>query len=240
MRILIVEDDPTVADALARTFERQGLSPEVVGDGDMASDYLKREEFALILLDIGLPGTDGLTLLKQIRAANASVPVMLLTARDAIGDRIGGLDLGADDYLVKPFSTDEVAARARALLRRANLRASTDLTHGPLRIDTITHRVTLAGQPLELTEREWEVLTFLVRRPEQVIAKEALQVAAGGGVGAGYNAAEVYISRLRAKLEPAGLRIRTVRGFGYMLEDHPMEPAATPEPSTTEQATTAT
>ena len=219
MRILIVEDDATVADALARTFERQGLQPEVVNDGDLAAECLKREQFALILLDIGLPGTDGLTLLKQIREADASVPVMLLTARDAIGDRIGGLDLGADDYLVKPFATDEVAARARALLRRDNLRASTDLVHGPLRIDTITHRVTLAGQPLELTEREWEVLTFLVRRPEQVIAKEALQVAAGGGAGAGYNAAEVYISRLRAKIEPAGIRIRTVRGFGYMLED---------------------
>jgi DNA-binding response OmpR family regulator len=233
MRILIVEDDPTVADALAKTFERQGLQPEVVGDGDRASELLQREEYALILLDIGLPGTDGLTLLKQIRAASPSLPVMLLTARDAIGDRIGGLDLGADDYLVKPFSTDEVAARARALLRRANLRASTDLTHGPLHIDTVTHRVTLDGQPLELTEREWEVLTFLVRRPEQVIAKESLQVAAGGGAGAGYNAAEVYISRLRAKIEPSGLRIRTVRGFGYMLEDYKPQAAeaVTAEPA---------
>ena len=238
MRILIVEDDLTVADALARTFERQGLEPVVVNDGDVAAERLKTESFSLILLDIGLPGTDGLTLLKQIRETDPTLPVMLLTARDAIGDRIGGLDLGADDYLVKPFATDEVAARARALLRRANLRASTDLTHGPLRIDTITHIATLSGQPLELTEREWEVLTFLVRRPSQVIAKEQLQVAAGGGAGAGYNAAEVYISRLRAKLEPAGVRIRTVRGFGYMLEDH--KPAAEAEvPPATEPVTTA-
>ncbi len=220
MNILIVEDDAILAEGVARTVEHMGNVATVVRDGQQAHALLfGSDTFDLMVLDIGLPGIDGLTLLRELRQADLRMPVMLLTARDSIDDRIRGLDLGADDYLVKPVVLSEMAARIRALLRRSTLEASSELLHGALRMDTKAKRLWLSGDELEVTAREWLVLEYLLRRPERVVSKEQLRIAVFGDDEPGYNAVEVYISRLRTKFENAGLRIRTVRGFGYMLED---------------------
>jgi len=148
------------------------------------------------------------------------MPVLLLTARDKVDDRVHGLDLGADDYMVKPFAMPELTARVRALLRRSQSQAGPRVGHGPLTLDMAARRAFLGGAPLELAAREWSVLEVLLGRVERVVSKEAIiQAVAGWGEELSPNAIEVYVSRLRAKLEPAGIRIRTVRGFGYMLED---------------------
>jgi two-component system OmpR family response regulator len=220
VNILIVEDDAILAEGVARTVEHMGNVATVVRDGQQAHALLfGSDTFDLMVLDIGLPGIDGLTLLRELRQADLRMPVMLLTARDSIDDRIRGLDLGADDYLVKPVVLSEMAARIRALLRRSTLEASSELLHGALRMDTKAKRLWLSGDELEVTAREWLVLEYLLRRPERVVSKEQLRIAVFGDDEPGYNAVEVYISRLRTKFENAGLRIRTVRGFGYMLED---------------------
>ena len=220
MNILIVEDDAILAEGVSRAVEHMGNVATIVRDGQQAHALLNgRDTFDLMVLDIGLPGIDGLTLLRELRQADLRMPVMLLTARDSIDDRIRGLDLGADDYLVKPVVLSEMAARIRALLRRSSLEASSELLHGALRMDTKAKRLWLSGDELEVTAREWLVLEYLLRRPERVVSKEQLRIAVFGDDEPGYNAVEVYISRLRTKFENAGLRIRTVRGFGYMLED---------------------
>lgn len=220
MNILIVEDDAILAEGMARTIEHMGNVATVIRDGQQARALLQGgDTFDLIVLDIGLPGIDGLTLLRELRQADRRLPVMLLTARDGIDDRIRGLDLGADDYLVKPVVMSELAARIRALLRRSTLEASNELLHGSLRMDTRARRLWLSGDEVEVTAREWVVLEYLLRRPERVVSKEQLRMAVFGDEEPGYNAVEVYISRLRTKFEDDGLRIRTVRGFGYMLED---------------------
>ena len=220
MNILIVEDDTILAEGMARTIEHMGNVATVVRDGLQARALIAASDtFDLIVLDIGLPGVDGLTLLRELRQADRRLPVMLLTARDSVDDRIRGLDLGADDYLVKPVVMSEMAARVRALLRRSTLEASNELLHGSLRMDTKARRLWLSGDEVEVTAREWMVLEYLLRRPERVVSKEQLRMAVFGDEEPGYNAVEVYISRLRTKFESDGLRIRTVRGFGYMLED---------------------
>jgi two-component system OmpR family response regulator len=221
MRILIAEDDAILGDAVLRTVQQLGHDAQLFTDGLDALRCLGEQRFDLVLLDIGLPGIDGIALLRHLRSSGDETPVMLLTARDGIGDRIAGLDLGADDYLVKPMALSELAARIRARLRRQQLAVSAELTLGPLRLDSDARRAWLSGAELALTTREWGVLEHLMRRPGRVVSKEQVQRAASGEAEAGYNAAEVYVSRLRAKLEPAGVRIRTVRGFGYMLEDQP-------------------
>ena len=218
--ILVVEDDAILAEGVARTVEHMGGVATVVRDGQQAHALLfGGDTFDLMVLDIGLPGIDGLTLLRELRSADRHMPVMLLTARDSIDDRIRGLDLGADDYLVKPVVLSEMAARLRALLRRSTLEVVSELVHGSLRMDAKARRLWLRGEEVEVTAREWLVLEYLLRRPERVVSKEQLRIAVFGDDEPGYNAVEVYISRLRAKFEHAGLRIRTVRGFGYMLED---------------------
>ncbi len=220
MNILIVEDDAILAEGVARTVEHMGGVATVVRDGLQAHALLfGGDTFDLMVLDVGLPGIDGLTLLRELRSADRHMPVMLLTARDSIDDRIRGLDLGADDYLVKPVVLSELAARLRALLRRSMLEVSSELVHGALRMDAKARRLWLRGHEVEVTAREWLVLEYLLRRPERVVSKDQLRIAVFGDDEPGYNAVEVYISRLRTKFENAGLRIRTVRGFGYMLED---------------------
>jgi two-component system OmpR family response regulator len=221
MRVLIVEDDEVLAVGVSSVIEQLGHETVIVRDGLEASRLVEAETFTLVLLDIGVPGIDGLEVLRRLRRQDALTPVMLLTARDGIGDRITGLDLGADDYLVKPVALRELAARIRAMLRRVKVSISSELSHGPLRLDTASRRATLAGGVLELTAREWHILEYLMRRPERVVSKEQIYTAAIGDGESQYNAVEVYISRLRSKLEPAGVKIRTVRGFGYMLEDEP-------------------
>jgi two-component system OmpR family response regulator len=148
-------------------------------------------------------------------------PVLVLTARDAVEDRVRGLDLGADDYMVKPFAMPELTARVRALLRRSQAHGGPRITHGPLTLDTVARRAFLRNEPLELAAREWAVLEVLLAKVEKIVSKEAIiQAVAGWGDDLSPNAIEVYVSRLRSKLEPAGIRIRTVRGFGYMLEEY--------------------
>lgn len=226
MRILIVEDDSTLASGLARVLEGEGHAVDVVSRGEDALAAAQQERFDLLILDIGLPGIDGFETLRRLRATGARVPVLILTARDAVDDRVRGLDLGGDDYMPKPFAAPELAARVRALIRRSQARGGPRVEHGPLVLDTAARRAFLAGEPLELAAREWAVLEVLLANVERIVSKERIiQAVAGWGEELSPNAIEVYVSRLRAKLEPAGVRIRTVRGFGYMLQEYATPPA---------------
>jgi two-component system, OmpR family, response regulator len=223
MRLLIVEDDALLASGLSRILEAEGHAVDVTSRGEQAVLAASRERFDLVILDIGLPQMDGFEVLRRLRAArsDAPVPVLVLTARDAVDDRVRGLDLGADDYMVKPFAMPELTARVRALLRRSQAHHGPRMVHGPLVLDTLARRAFLREEPLELAAREWAVLEVLLAKVEKIVSKEAIiQSVAGWGDDLSPNAIEVYVSRLRAKLEPANVRIRTVRGFGYMLEEY--------------------
>ena len=221
MRILIVEDDALLAAGLTRILEAEGYAVDVMGSGEHAGLAARQENFDLVILDIGLPGIDGFEVLRRLRNEGRAMPVLLLTARDALDDRVRGLDLGADDYMAKPFAMPELAARVRALIRRGQSQAGPRIVHGPLALDSSARRATLGGEPLELAAREWAVLEVLLGRAEKIVSKESIiQSLASWGEELSQNAIEVYVSRLRAKLEPAGIRIRTVRGFGYMLEGY--------------------
>ena len=220
MKILIVEDDSTLADGLSRLLGESELRVEHVATGEEAEVAFTRERFDLIVLDIGLPGIDGFEVLRRLRRRPEYVPVLVLSARDAIEDRVHGLDLGADDYLPKPFALPELEARVRALLRRGQANKNPQLRNGPLVLDTVARRAMLNGQPIDLTSREWSVLENLMLRAGQVVSKENLmQALSNWDKELSMNAIEVYMSRLRAKVEPGGVRIRTVRGFGYLLEE---------------------
>ena len=206
-RLLVVEDDEQVGSGLVAGLSQEGFTVLRVPSGEDALAACASSDYDLILLDIGLPGIDGFEVLRRLRDARRAMPVLMLTARDAIGDRVHGLDLGADDYMTKPFALPELAARVRALVRRGSTRSAPRLVHGPLTLD-------LAG-------REWEVLILLLERVEKVVSKDAfIDAMTGLEDELTPNAIEVYISRLRAKLDPAGIRVRTVRGFGYMLEEY--------------------
>jgi len=221
MRILIVDDDTVVAGGVARILESEGFAVDTVARGEQAILAAAQERFDLVILDVGLPGMDGFEVLRRLRTEAQRVPVLLLTARDAVDDRVHGLDLGADDYVAKPFAMSELAARVRALIRRSQAQAGPKVVHGPLMLDTVARRAFLTGEPLELAGREWAVLEVLLAKVERVVSKEAIiQAVANWGEELSLNAIEVYVSRLRAKLEPAGIRIRTVRGFGYMLQEY--------------------
>ncbi|HEX7054842.1 MAG TPA: response regulator transcription factor [Burkholderiales bacterium] len=225
MRLLIVEDDAPLASGLRRILEAEGHAVDVTARGEEAVLAASHERFDLVILDIGLPQMDGFEVLRRLRAqagpGNGPLPVLVLTARDAVDDRVRGLDLGADDYMVKPFAMPELTARVRALLRRSQAHGGPRIVHGPLTLDTVARRAFLKGEPLELAAREWAVLEVLLGRVEKIVSKEAIiQAVAGWGDELSPNAIEVYVSRLRAKLEPSGVRIRTVRGFGYMLEEY--------------------
>jgi two-component system OmpR family response regulator len=222
MRLLIVEDDAPLASGLQRILEAEGHAVDVTPRGEEAVLAASQEKFDLVILDIGLPQMDGFEVLRRLRAgANGGpMPVLVLTARDAVDDRVRGLDLGADDYMVKPFAMPELTARVRALLRRSQAHGGPRIAHGPLQLDTVARRAFLRNEPLELAAREWAVLEVLLARVEKIVSKEAIiQAVAGWGDDLSPNAIEVYVSRLRSKLEPAGIKIRTVRGFGYMLEE---------------------
>ncbi|MBC7802751.1 MAG: response regulator transcription factor [Candidatus Parcubacteria bacterium] len=220
MRILIVEDDAALASGIARILEGEGHAVDLMSHGEQALLGAKQERFDVVILDIGLPGIDGFEVLRRMRAAGSHTPVLVLTARDALDDRVRGLDLGADDYLAKPFAMPELTARVRALVRRSQAQTGPRIVHGPLVMDTLARRAQLNGEPLELAAREWAVLEVLLARVEKIVSKDSIiQAMASWGEELTPNAIEVYISRLRAKLEPAGVRIRTVRGFGYMLEE---------------------
>jgi len=172
-----------------------------------------------VLLDLGLPGMDGFDLLTRLRRGGNTVPVIVISARDALGDRVRGLDLGADDYLVKPFERAELEARVRALIRRRATPVAPQLTFGRLALDLVAREARVDGERIELTPREWALMELFLTQPGVALAKERIvQSLSSWEESLSANAVEVYVSRLRAKFESAGLRIRTVRGFGYMLE----------------------
>jgi len=218
MRILVVEDDPLLSQGLTRVLSRVGHAVEQAGTGRQADSALRNQAYELVVLDIGLPDIDGFEVLRRLRHRHAATNVLVLTARDAIEDRVHGLDLGADDYLTKPFSVSEFEARVRALLRRVSLPAGA-VSVGRLTVDVEAKRLKVNDVPVELTVREWALLELFMARPGRVLSKEQIaQELAAYDSQLTPNAIEVYVSRLRAKIESAGVRIRTVRGFGYLWE----------------------
>jgi len=220
VRILLVEDDAVLADSTARALRSQGWVVDCTARGEPVPISLREDRYDLLILDIGLAGIDGFETLRRVRAQGTAIPVLVLTARDGVEDRVRGLEGGADDYLVKPFALSELIARARALVRRSQARFSNELRMASLRMDLDARRAFIHEEPLSLSAREWEVLSFMLARVGKVIAKEQIVSASNGwDHSTTDNAVEVCISRLRAKIEPAGINVRTVRGFGYLLEE---------------------
>jgi DNA-binding response OmpR family regulator len=219
MRVLVVEDDPILAHGLTETLRREGYVTDNVPSAEGADAALKVTDVDLVILDIGLPGEDGLSWLRRVRAQGGSQSVLVLTARDAVSDRVHGLTLGADDYLAKPFATEELVARISALARRGRQLKSRRIEYGPLAIDLDRKRASLAGRPLDLPQREHAILEFLFSNVEAIVSKDRIAASvASWDDSLSSNAIEVHMSRLRAKLESAGIRIRTVRGLGYLVE----------------------
>jgi len=222
LHILLVEDDTVLADGLLRALNAQDMTVHLVRDGLAADTALQRAEsvptFDVAVLDIGLPGIDGFEVVRRLRARGAAIPVLLLTARDAVEDRVRGLETGADDYLVKPFATAELVARIRALARR-HAPSSSVLTLGRLSLDSATRRARIGDRAIDLSVREWGVLEYLLQHAGRVVSKQQiLDAILPWGDDVTPNAVEVYVSRLRLKLEGADVAIRTIRGFGYLLE----------------------
>jgi DNA-binding response OmpR family regulator len=214
-RILIVEDDPALLRGLVATLKGAGHVIDTAEDGESALDMARDEPYALITLDLGLPDISGLEVLKTLRQRGSKTPVLILTARDALEDRIKGLDLGADDYLLKPFEPSELEARIRALMRRSQGEASSVVTIGQLVVDQARGTAMVGDRLLALRRREWAVLDRLIARVGKVISKERLTSEVFGfDDPVAPNAIEVYIARLRRKLEPDGPNIRTMRGLG--------------------------
>jgi DNA-binding response OmpR family regulator len=224
MHVLLVEDDTVLADGLSRVLSGHGMAVDVLRNGSDADALLQRveaAELAVVVLDIGLPGIDGFEVVRRLRARGSATPVLLLTARDAIEDRVRGLELGADDYLVKPFATPELVARLRALARR-NAPKPAVLAMGELALDSDTKRARVGERTIELSAREWAVLEYLLQHGARVVSKQQIiDAILPWGEEMTLNAVEVYISRLRLKIADAGISIRTIRGFGYMLEQTP-------------------
>lgn len=216
MRVLLVEDDPMIGEAVLQALRQHGYAVDWVRDGALAETALATQAYDLLLLDLGLPGRDGLQVLRQLRGRGSRIPVLVATARDAVSDRIAGLDAGADDYLLKPFDTDELLARARALIRRSAGRGEPVFTHGGVTLDPATREATVDGQPVQLSSREWAVLEPMLLRPGVVFSRRQLEEKLyGWKEDISSNAVEVYVHGLRRKLG-ADL-IRTVRGLGYVV-----------------------
>lgn len=220
MRLLIIEDSGRLAGLIAKGLDRQGYACDQAASLQDADDCLAAAEYDALILDLGLPDGDGLTWLAQARRAGTMVPALILTARGALGDRIAGLDAGADDYLVKPADVDEIAARIRALLRRPGSRAPAVMTSGALAFDTTSRMGTINGQPLDLSRREADLLELMMRREGIVVQRGVIEEALYSfNEPVSPNAIEAVISRLRRKLDEHGQngRLHTVRGVGYML-----------------------
>ncbi|MFZ2989590.1 response regulator transcription factor [Ideonella sp.] len=220
MNILLAEDDAILSDALSSQLREAGFEVEHAPNGAVAEYLLLKQTYDLAVLDLGLPMVDGLTVLKRVRAAKPTLPVLVLTALDSLDDRVAGLNAGADDYLTKPFDFPELEARLRALLRRTRP-AGTALEMGQLSFDRDTRRAMLGTELLELSPREWMLLDLLLTQRDRVVTKEQINQAWAtdrSEAPGGNNSIEVYIHRLRRKLEGSGLAIRTVRGLGYLLE----------------------
>jgi two-component system, OmpR family, response regulator len=219
MRILIAEDDQVLADGLLRSLRAAGYSVDQVSTGSEADAALADHEFDCVILDLGLPKLHGLEVLRKVRARGSSVPVLILTASDGIEERVKGLDLGADDYMAKPFSLQELEARVRALTRRGLGTAATIIKHGPLSFDSTGRVAYIHDQLIELSARELSLLEVLLQRAGRLVSKDQLvERLCEWGEEVSNNAIEVYIHRLRKKIEQGPIRIATVRGLGYCLE----------------------
>jgi two-component system, OmpR family, response regulator TctD len=219
MRIFLVEDTHDVGEAICRRFQAMGHTVDWETDGSAADDILRYTEYDLVILDVMLPGRDGFSILRGLRQAKLNVPVLVLTARSEIDDRVGALDLGADDYLVKPFDFRELEARARVLLRRRGGGEATNIiVCGDVSLDRTSRSVKVGKREVQLKRREMTLLEILASRPGKVFSKEELlDQLFGFDEAAGANAIELYVGRLRKKLEGAKARIVTLRGMGYQL-----------------------
>lgn len=226
MHLLIAEDDSVLADGLCRSLRQSGYTVDTVPDGNTADAVLSNQTFDLLILDLGLPRLSGLEVLRRLRARGNAVPVLILTAADSVEQRVQGLDLGADDYMAKPFSLSELEARVRALTRRGAGHAATLLRHGRLSFDQVGRVAMLDQTMLDLSARELGLLEILLTHNGRMISKSQLvERLCSWGEEVSTNAIEVYIHRLRKKLEPGGVRILTVRGLGYCLAPPDAEPA---------------
>jgi two-component system, OmpR family, response regulator QseB len=218
MRVLIIEDDPMIGGAVERGLRAAGCAVDWVRDGHAAELALANAVHDVALLDLGLPRKDGLDLLRSLRRSGSEIPVLIMTARDAVTDRIAGLDCGADDYLVKPFNLDELLARVRAVIRRRAGRASPEVTYGALTLNPVTRRVVFRGQAVDLSAHEFAVLEALMQEPGAVVSREKLEEALyGWGEEIGSNTVEVYLHHLRRKL--VSDLIKNVRGVGYRVAE---------------------
>lgn len=218
MRVLLVEDDPALASSLNQGLKQMGFAVDLSQDGGEADAILSVRKFDAVVLDLGLPGLSGMEVLKRLRKRGGTLPVLILTARDAMADKVAGLNAGADDYLLKPFDFQELEARLNALLRRTQAERSGWLEAGRLRLDRSARQAFIDLEPLALSAREVEVLELLMSRLGRVVSKEQLAEHLSQDEEIGENAVEVYVHRLRKKLEAVGIEIRTLRGLGYLLE----------------------
>lgn len=219
MKLLLAEDDQVLADGLMRSLRAAGYAVDHVSNGSQADSAVQLHEYDLLILDLGLPQVAGLEVLKRLRSRNQKVPVLILTAADSIEQRVRGLDLGADDFMAKPFELAELEARVRALVRRATGTATALIQFGAFTYDQSARQATLDGQVLDLSARELGLLEVLLQRSGRLVSKEQIvDHLCEWGEEVSHNAVEVYMHRLRKKLEGAGLKISTVRGLGYSLE----------------------
>lgn len=216
MRIAVVEDNRPLADGIAKAFEAEGHGVDLLYEGAGAAEFLNSEKHDLIVLDVNLPGRSGLEILGDIRRSSNQTPVMFLTARDETGDKVAGLDLGADDYMTKPFELAELLARARALMRRADKEISTKLHLGKIKFDPSAKQITNDGDVIDLPRREYSLFEILINSKGGVVSKtQILDHLYGTGADVEEAAVELYIHRLRKKLSDSGTEIKTVRGLGY-------------------------
>jgi two-component system, OmpR family, response regulator MprA len=217
-RVLVVDDDRRLRDMLRRALESAGYEVDAAEDGGRALAAISGRTFDLVVLDVLMPGVDGLGVARRLRGRGDPIPILMLTARDGVTDRVAGLDSGADDYLVKPFSIDELLARVRALLRRASGEAGELLRFADVELDPRTREVSRAGESVELTTKEFELLEFFMRGPKIVHDRYAILEGVWGGEDVASNVLEVYVGYLRRKLGDPQL-IQTVRGVGYALKE---------------------
>jgi len=218
MRILLVEDDATLGNAIHRSLLKAGYAVDWAKNGHDGDLALHGQIYEAVVLDIGLPIMNGFEVLRRMRTRKITTPVIILTALDELEDRVKGLDLGADDYLAKPFSLPELEARLRAQIRRSNTVTNSYIEHGALRMEMKDRLITVNDEAMSLSPRELSVLEILMMRAGRVVSKESLMESlCSWNEDVGNNAIEVYVHRLRKKLEPSGINIRTVRGLGYML-----------------------
>ena len=220
MRLLLVEDHHPLADAICRALKQEGYVIDWAKNSGEADSWLRGQDYDAIMLDLGLPDGDGAGLLRRLRAAGKRVPVLVVSAREAVDERVRLLNLGADDYVVKPIALNELEARIRSLIRRSHGIAAPELEVGTLRFDTVGHRALIGDRPLELSARELAALEYIAIRARRIVTKEQLLQALYDWQDDinSVNAVEKVISRLRSKLEGSGISIRTVRGLGYSLE----------------------